>query len=238
VTATVSPPAWALSHAAGLDLAAYRAEHVSERIRRALEREKVPDVNALVQRLRADATARSRFRRSVAVSVSGLFRDPQQFELLERELLPRLIDDGRRLTVWSVGCADGSELYSIAIVLERLGALDRSLLVGSDLLAENIEQARRAAYLDATVSPEVRSRPRWDRRDLVRDGALPGRWRLVLCRNVAIYLAPDAKQALVRTLAEALSSGGVLLLGRSERIADPAALGLEPAGPHAYRRVA
>lgn len=238
MTATASPPARALSHAAGLDLGAYRAEHVAESVRRALERENVPDVDALVRRLRTDATARSRFRRSVAVSVSGLFRDPQQFDLLERELLPGLVDDGRRVTVWSAGCADGSELYSVAILLERLGVLDRSLLVGSDLLDENLEQARRAAYLDSTVSPAVRAHPRWERRDLIRGGALPGRWRLVLCRNVAIYLAPDAKRALVRTLAEALSSGGVLLLGRSERIADSAALGLEPAGPHAYRRVA
>jgi chemotaxis protein methyltransferase CheR len=238
VTITASPPDRPLSLVTGLDLASYRAEHVTERVRRALERENVPDIDALVQRLRSDPTARSRFRRSVAVSVSGLFRDPQQFELLERELLPRLVDGDRRLTIWSAGCANGSELYSVAILLERLRLLDRSLLVGSDLLDENLEEARHAAYLDATVSREVRARPRWERRDLVRDGALTGRWRLVLCRNVAIYLAPDAKQALVRTLAEALSTGGVLLLGRSERIADPAALGLEAFGPHAYRRVA
>lgn len=169
---------------------------------RALEREGAASVNELVRRLDADPGARRRFRMSVAVSVSGLFRDPAQFELLERTLLPPLLAGGRRITVWSAGCANGTELYSLAIVLQRLGALERAHLLGSDLLEENLAEAR----------------------------------RLVLCRNLAIYLAPAARHALHETLAGALAPGGVLLLGRSERLTRPEALGLESVAPHAYRR--
>jgi chemotaxis protein methyltransferase CheR len=79
---------------------------------------------------------------------------------------------------------------------------------------------------------------RWERRDLAADGPPPGRWRLVLCRNVAIYLEPGARRRLYTTLAAALSVRGILLLGRSERLIDPSALGLRPAGPHAYERIA
>lgn len=228
----------ALSGAAGLELSAYCPKHVAGRIRRALEREGASNIESLVRRLRSDAAARSRFRSSVAVSVSGLFRDPAQFELLERTLLPSLCDGSRRLSVWSAGCADGSELYSVALLLDRLGALERSFLLGSDLLEENLAAARRAAYGDAAISERLRTRVRFEQRDLVRDGAPPGRWRLVLCRNVAIYLAPAAKRRLHETLAGALPAGGVLLLGRSERLSDPKALELERVAPHAYRRVA
>jgi hypothetical protein len=73
------------------------------------------------------AVARTRFRRSVAISHGALFRDPEQFQLLEQVLL----SDGRRLTVWSAGCADGLELCTLGIVLERLGALERLLLLGT-----------------------------------------------------------------------------------------------------------
>jgi chemotaxis protein methyltransferase CheR len=60
----------------------------------------------------------------------------------------------------------------------------------------------------------------------------------VFCRNVAIYLTAAARQALYSRLASALAMRGVLLLGRSERLIDPASFGLRPVGPHAYERVA
>lgn len=224
-----------LSRELGIELGAYREEHVSERIRRMLEREKLESGAELVSLVRADPEARGRLRRSVAVSFSGLFRDPAQFELLERELLPLLLACGNRLRVWSAGCADGSELYSVALLLERLGALERTFLLGSDLLEENLAAARRGVYGDVTVSEHLCARVRWERRDLVRHGAPPGRWDLVLCRNVAIYLSVPAKQKLHELLVGSLAPGGVLLLGRSERLGDPAKLELERVGPHAYR---
>lgn len=228
----------ALSAASGLDLTSFRAEHLAERVRRGLARERAADVAELVRVLHRDEDAARRFRRSVAISVSGLFRDPAQFDLLERELLPPLVATGRRLTVWSAGCADGSELASVGLVLERLGALDRAVLLGSDVLEENLELARLGRYGDVAVPPTVRSRIRWERRDIVRDGPPAGRWRLILCRNVAIYLSAEAKRTLLARFADALAPGGVLLLGRSEWIVAPKALGLERAGPHAYRKAA
>jgi chemotaxis protein methyltransferase CheR len=225
-----------LARAAGLALDAYRRDHVGERIRRALQREGVPDIGSLASLIARDQEARSRFRRSVAVSVSGLFRDPAQFDLLEGTLLPQLISGGRRISVWSAGCADGSELYSVAVLLQRLRALDRALLLGSDLLDENLAFARRGVYDGMSFPSSLRAHMRWERRDLVREGATPGRWRLILCRNLAIYLAPAAKRALHEVLAEALARGGFLLLGRSERISDPERIGLRRIAPHAYMR--
>lgn len=231
-------PADALSRAAGIDLSAFRETHISSRIDRALQQEQVEDVPRLARLVAADPAARARFRRTVAVSVTSMFRDPEQFELLERELLPPLLADGRRLHVWSAGCSNGAELYSLALILERLGALRRSLLLGSDLLAENIERARSGECDGAAAPFELRKQIRWERRDLLSDGPPPGRWRLVLCRNVAIYLSQAAKERLQATLAGALAPGGVLLLGRSERVAEPHRLGLERVAPHAYRKQA
>jgi chemotaxis methyl-accepting protein methylase len=172
----------------------------------------------------------------VAISVSGLFRDSEQFVRLEAEILPQLLAGTRRVTVWSAGCADGSELYSVGMLLERLGGLDRALLLGSDVLQENITTARTAQFADAPVSNPLRARTRWECRDVVRDGPPSGKWRLVLCRNLAIYLAPGAKEALYRTLAQALALDGFLMLGRSERIGNPRAHGLDLVGPHLYRK--
>jgi chemotaxis methyl-accepting protein methylase len=224
-----------LVRASGLPLASFRREHVDRQVERACERERVADTAALARRLGRDGEARRRFRRSIAISHASMFRDPEQFALLEEVLLPRLLAGGKRVTVWSAGCADGSELHTLGVVLERMGALDRSLLLGSDLLEENLTVARAAPY--EGVSDAVRARVRWERRDLAADGPPPGHWRLVLCRNVAIYLAPEARRRVYSTLASALTLRGVLLLGRSERLIDPASCGLRAIAPHAYERV-
>jgi chemotaxis protein methyltransferase CheR len=227
-----------LALVSGIDLLAYREEHVTERVSRALEREGVDDAAELARLLVADEGARGRFRRSVAMVVTGLFRDADQFQLLERELLPLVLGTRRRLRIWSAGCADGAELYSVGIVLAQMGILESAGLLGSDLLAENLVQAGHGVYGDVQLPASLRARMRWEQRDLLRDPMPTGKWSVVLCRNLAIYLRDESKRRLHERLAGVLAPGGVLLLGRSERLPDPASLGLEPVAPHAYRRPA
>lgn len=227
-----------LSLACGLNLLAYREDHVSERVARALEREGVDDVGELARLVAADADARARFRRSVAMVVTGLFRDPEQFQLLERELLPLVLGRRRQLRIWSAGCADGSELYSVGIVLAQMGLLDSAGLLGSDVLHGNLLLAERGVYGDVQLPASLRARMRWEQRDLLAESMPPGKWSVILCRNVAIYLREEPKRRLHARLSTALAPGGVLLLGRSERVPDPGALGLEPVAARAYRRSA
>jgi chemotaxis protein methyltransferase CheR len=226
----------ALADAGALELGSYRAEHVEECLRRAIEREGAVDAHELARLIRYDARARGRFRRSVAVSVTGMFRDPAQFEAIEPWLgrLPQRRGGG--LGVWSAGCSNGAELFSAGVLLERHGLLERARLLGSDLLEENLAQARAGGPRPDAVPAAVRAAARWELRDLVADGATPGAWSLVLCRNVAIYLGTRAKQSLHAALAAALAPGGLLVLGRSEALPNPARLGLEPVGPHLYAR--
>lgn len=229
------PAVGELERVSGLPLASFRIEHVDEQVARACRRLDVADAAGLARVLRRDDVARRRFRRAIAISHTASFRDPEQFALLEHELIPRLLVGGGRVSAWSAGCSDGSELYSLGVLLERLGALDRALLLGSDLLEENLAMAQ-VGPLDG-VSDAVRARVRFEQRNLAADGPPPGRWRLVLCRNVAIYMGPEARTRLYATLTAALARRGILLLGRSERLLDPAAHGLRAIGPHAYERV-
>jgi chemotaxis protein methyltransferase CheR len=229
---------YALAAATGLELTEYRPDHVEECLRRAIEREGTADVHELARLLRSDDRAASRFRCSLAVSVTGLFRDPQQFDVLDPwlERLPSRSHAG--VSVWSAGCANGAELLSAGMLLERRGLLEGARLLGSDVLEENLAAAR-AGGPDPDVVPDaVRRLARWERRDLVRDDAAPGHWSLVLCRNVAIYFTARARDALHARLAGALAPGGLLLLGRSETLTTPGRLGLESVGPHLFRRAA
>lgn len=228
----------ALSAAAGLPLAEYGAQHVDRRIADALATHDVADQAALVAVLRADRSARALFRRSIAISVTGMFRDASQFDDLAGALpsLRRV----ERPRVWSAGCANGSELWTLAIVLHRRRAAARSVFVGSDVLEENVAAARQHQHqrqFDGFALPPV-WHMRFDVRDLTQDPSPPAHFQIVLCRNLAIYLSPTARARVHRVVAESLAPGGLLLLGRSERLSDASELGLEPAGPHLYRRAA
>jgi chemotaxis protein methyltransferase CheR len=226
-----------LAQASGIALGSYRQAHVSACVARAVARHETTSVAGLARLCRRDPAIRATLRRSILVPVTGLFRDPEQFDLLGRRVLPALLRSRGGLSVWSAGCSDGSELYSVVLILRRLGALAGSRLIGSDMSGERVGLARRGAMVSDTARREARPVLRWERRDLLREPAPPGAFDLVLCRNVAIYLEPSAQRVLHATLAGALRLGGMLMLGQCEQLLSPGALGLAAAGPHMYQKV-
>lgn len=81
----------------------------------------------------------------VTVGKTSFFRDERQFGALEA-LLPRLLarprGGGRRVAIWSAGCATGEEPYSIAMVLRSVvpetGGWDAKILatdIDTDVIA-------------------------------------------------------------------------------------------------------
>lgn len=228
-----APELSALGRACGLPLRAFREEHLRKQLRSSLAATGSGSIPELTERVRADSALRERLRGAIANSVTGPFRDPRQFDQLARELLPPLLTREGMLRVWSAGCSDGSELFDLASLLDDAGALERSHLLGSDLLPENLAKARAAA---ASKLPRFQGRLRWEQRDLTADRTPSGTWNLILCRNVAIYMRSPVRDRLHAMLAGALARDGVLMLGRSERIRDPRSLDLETAGRQAYRR--
>lgn len=174
---------------------------------------------------------------SLLIGVTGFFRDLPEFAYLKDRVLPELIrgDSGPR--IWSVGCSDGAELYSVAILLAELNALHRCHLLGTDCRREAIEQAAEAMYDPAAVEAVPRhlllkyfhaSGTKWRANAMLRTAvqwrtadalsvAEPGLWDLILCRNMAIYVAPPAAAKLWNRLSAALRPGGVLMLGKAER---------------------
>ena len=131
-----------LERACGLPLTSFRPEHVSEQVARACSASRWPTSGRWRARCaptRSSASAsgarsRSRTRRCSATLSSS--------RCWSRMCCRGCWRAGGALGAWSAGCSDGSELYTLGIVLERLNALDRALLLGSDLLDENLAVAR------------------------------------------------------------------------------------------------
>jgi chemotaxis methyl-accepting protein methylase len=190
----------------------------------------------------------------VTVQESGFFRHPDQFAALAREVLPAL--DGP-MVVWSAGCANGQEAYSLAMELAASGVPDWRV-VATDISATAVARARAGRYsstelagLPAThrhwlrpsgslweVDPALRHRVRVERANLTaRFPVGPGRCQVVFCRNVLIYLSRPVTESFLDRLADWLAPGGLVFLGYSEAVLAPTPrLRIQRLGPtHALR---
>jgi chemotaxis protein methyltransferase CheR len=171
----------------------------------------------------------------VTVQESAFFRHPDHFEVLANDILPGLVPP---VTIWSAGCANGQEAYSLAMVLEEQGV--QGSVVATDLSTTALARTTAARYstrevagLSAPriarhltrdgdaweVNPSLRSRVTTLRHNLITD--LPGHvdvCQVVFCRNVLIYFSPEHAKTFLDRLAGALAPGAHLILGSAESL--------------------
>src|SRR5262245_11751858 len=190
---------------AGLEVGLYRTETLERRLPACL---RALHVNTPVQArrlLEQEPEFLSRAIGAMLVGVTSFFRDPPVFEFLERDVLPALGGLRRGLYAWSVGCSNGAEIYSLAILLAELNLLDHSYLLGSDCRAEGIERAREGCFDSLElrnvpqdllrrhferhetrwrISSRIRSSVRWRVADILKSRE-PGVWDLIFFRNTA-----------------------------------------------------
>ena len=226
----------------GLNLADYKEATLRRRLARRMHALDIDTLPSYLRRLDEDPGELDALAREMLISVTSFWRNPLAFEhLIERagRLLVRK-PAGEPVRIWVAGCATGEEAYSMAMVWrDLLGTrlADHPLQIfATDLDLDAIHQARRGLYATealATLPDRFRTRcfqPAgerveidkslresivFSRHDLTRDPPLP-RLDMVSCRNVLIYLKPEAQARVMRMFHFALRPGGLLMLGQNE----------------------
>jgi chemotaxis protein methyltransferase CheR len=169
----------------------------------------------------------------LVVGETYFFRDPNQMELV-RAVFARLARaSAGPVRVWSAGCASGEEAYTLAVLGLEAGLGERLRVLGTDVSPAAIERARLGTYspwsfravdeaaaagwfdpADRSVRPEIAARVQFRTENLLHGP--PGRFHLVLCRNVLMYLTPDAVRRTAQVLASSLELDGHLVIGASD----------------------
>jgi chemotaxis protein methyltransferase CheR len=242
----------------GVDLLQYKRGQMERRVRTFAERRGTPDLTLYAARLQSDPAELDAFLDRVTINVSQLWRHEQQWVEIERRILPELARRGR-VRAWSAGCSYGAEAYTLAATARQaLGDRPRVEIHGTDLDARMVALARTGVFsaADARTAPratlarwfeptadggwrarpELRSMVSFEAGDLLRMPIPPRRYGLIMCRNTVIYFTEEVRDALHARLATGLEPGGYLIVGTSERVADPAALGLSSPAPFVYRK--
>lgn len=166
-------------------------------------------------------------------------------ELLPTLVAERVRAGARRLRIWSAGTSMGDEAYSLgaAAIAVSGGALEIDVLA-TDVSSIALERAARGqlptsrltwqpqgtehlftiAGERVEVSAPLRSVVTFARHDLLDPQRIAPReavvasFDVVACRNVLIYLNPDAVLEVTRRLLKVLNSGGLLVLGTAEQL--------------------
>jgi chemotaxis protein methyltransferase CheR len=176
---------------------------------------------------------------------TSFYRDRGAFDLLLRGALPRLMRaraGTRRLAIWCAGCSTGQEAYSIAMTLADNKARWPGWtfeLIATDISGAAIAQARNGLYSQFEVqrglpvlqmmrwfeeepgqhwriAPELRAAVRFQQHSLLEAPPRPGRFDIILCRNVLLYFTPETSRAVFHNLAEASAPDACLMLGAGE----------------------
>jgi chemotaxis methyl-accepting protein methylase len=207
---------------------------------------------------------------ALTVRETEFFREPQTFDAISGWILPELLHEraqsGRLAArIWSAGCSEGDEVYSLAMLarecLDEPDAWDMRV-AGSDVSAKAIEAAATGRYPTQRVrrvparlreryfecetgTDTVRVRPELRALTRFRQFNLVGRYwpmaaqDLVVCQNVLFYLRPAAQTLVAERLYRSLAPGSYLIVGVAEAPTEPLFGTVRPIvidGARVYRR--
>ena len=242
----------------GYDFRQYARPSLKRRIAHAIHRAGLTTISELQDQVLHDPRSLERLLEGISVSVTSMFRDPVFFRAIREEVVP-LLRTYPFIRVWNAGCATGEEAYSIAILLEEEGLLDRCRIYATDMNKSVLKTAREgifplsamksytnnyqqaggraafseyytARYDSAIIRPSLRKNMVFSQHNLVTDSSF-NQFHLILCRNVMIYFSGTLQSRVHGLLHDSLCTFGFLGMGQRESM-------LFTAEEDSYERVA
>lgn len=225
----------------GIDLSSYKEKQMRRRIDSLVSRNKCSSYDEYVRLLRTDSSVFSEFINFLTINVSEFYRNPDQWEILDKVYFPELISRfGKKLNIWSAACSTGDEPYSLVMALSRHVPLNDIRIIATDIDRRILEQAKTGLYNEKSIknvpadlkkryfrqigpsfqiSDEIKRCVSFRESNLLCD-RYPGDLDMIVCRNVLIYFTEEAKEDIYRKFHRSLKSGGVLFIGSTEQVSD------------------
>jgi chemotaxis protein methyltransferase CheR len=227
------------------DFRGYAPASLKRRLTQAMSRFGCTTLSQLQDRVLHDPALFPSMLDFLTVQVSEMFRDPAYFRALREKVVP-LLRTYPSLKAWVAGCSTGEEVYSLAILLQEEGLLDRSIIYATDINAGALERAQSgiyeaariggftenhrksgarnslsdyytAAYGKAVFDKSLKTNIVFADHSLSTDSAF-SEVQLVSCRNVLIYFDRKLQDRVLGLFRESLCRKGFLGLGAKESL--------------------
>lgn len=230
----------------GYDFSNYAISSFKRRISRILELYKFNSADALAKMISDDPAFFEEFVSEITVNVTEMFRDPSFWRVLRDKILPNILLNHKKVSIWHAGCSSGEEVYSMAILLKEMGILQDSKIIATDLDDQILERARSGVYtvknMELNEKNYVRFRGEnelnkyfnvkngfaymdkslvedvsYRKHDLV-NGIVFNKFDIVICRNVMIYFNQNLQNDVLKKLHESVFKYGYLAIGSKESL--------------------
>ncbi|MGV3504068.1 MAG: chemotaxis protein CheB [Adhaeribacter sp.] len=229
------------------DFSDYKEATLYRRLNKRMEQVKAPTLTEYLAYLHANPAEIRQLCQAFLIGVTRFFRDAEAFEMLEQQVIPRLIrfrGPDESLKVWVAACSTGEEAYSLAILFHEAFAQLKSepmvKIFATDIDQRAIDKASKGLYPASIakevseerlkryfieegnryqIHPDLRRMVVFARHDLQKDPPF-SRLDLISCRNMLIYLNAGLQKKVLSLFPFALNLNGYLLLGPSENIGE------------------
>ncbi len=238
-----------------IDLDAYKEKQMKRRIDTLIAKHKYKGYQDYIAAVKTNKDLLDEFLGYMTINVSEFYRDPMQWQILDKEVFPELIRKfGKNLKIWSAACSTGDEPYSLVMALSRHLPLSNIRIYATDLDNQILEQAKVGLYAEKSlhgvpkdlkakyftkvgssyrISDEIKKRVTFKQHNLLKDRYDFG-YHIIVCRNVLIYFTEEAKDEIFAKYNKSLVSGGILFIGSSEQIINYKELGYERKSSYFY----
>jgi len=178
-----------------------------------------------------------------SINITEFFREPEQLKIFQNQIILYL-KTFPYLKIWCAGCSTGEEAYTLSILLEEAGLLDKCQIYATDFNNKVLARAKEGLYdipnfdelsqrynnsggcLDVNnyfirkgkyyqIKKRLKEKILFFNHNLVTDGLI-NNFQLIVCKNVVIYFNKDLKETILKLFEESLVCNGFLNLGNSE----------------------
>ncbi|MGH8217503.1 MAG: chemotaxis protein CheB [Steroidobacteraceae bacterium] len=235
----------------GHDFAPYKLPTVIRRIDRRMGLLGVGTLPDYAKRLADDSEEVTSLSSDLMINVTGFFRDPDAWEAFREAVIVPLVSQrspNQPIRAWVPACSSGEEAYSLAMLIseeaERMSRAVEIKIFATDTADKSLALARAGHFpggIEGTISTErlerfferdehsfrvkksLREQLVFAPHDVLRDPPF-SRVDIVTCRNLLIYLEPEAQRRALTLMHFALCEGGYLFLGNAEALGHAATL--------------
>lgn len=133
-----------LKNVSKYDFSEYSDKSLKRRLQKILEDYNL-DLVTLITNLRVDQNFIEKIVKEITVNTTELFRDPPVWHLIRSRILPRF-KNNKTINIWHAGCSTGQEVYSMMILLNEMGMLDKAKLFATDINMDVLDSAKQGIY--------------------------------------------------------------------------------------------
>ena len=229
-----------------IDLNYYKEKQMRRRIDTLANKNGAKSYGEYIQMIKSDKEKFEQFVNFLTINVSEFYRNPDQWKLMDQQVIPKLIKEQRKpIKIWSAACSTGDEPYSLAMAFSKHVPLSDIKILATDIDKQVIEHAKVGLYSEKSIagvpadlkkkyftqignsyqiSDDIKRCVTFKEHNLLKD-VYPKDYDLILCRNVVIYFTDEAKDMIYKNFYGSLKSKGVLFIGSTEQISNYKDLG-------------